>query len=93
MGNSTLLHMIDVSNPSNPVNVGYYNTQTSAYGVTVASGYAYAASSGTGLKIIRTYGVASVSMLNLIVNNGDLSLPFWSQMRDSDHRWRDYYLG
>ncbi len=50
------LRVIDVSNPSNPQERGYYNTPGSALGVAVAGSYAYVADYTAGLQIIQFYG-------------------------------------
>jgi len=48
------LRVIDVSNPSAPVEAGVY-TSSRADGVTVAGSYAYVAEAGWGLRIIDIY--------------------------------------
>ncbi len=44
--------MIDVSDPSNPHEVGYYETPERAYGVYVSGNYAYVAARDSGLRVI-----------------------------------------
>ncbi|MEO0097825.1 MAG: hypothetical protein ABIK78_07005, partial [candidate division WOR-3 bacterium] len=48
--------VIDISNPSNPREVGYYDTPGYAYGVYVSSSYAYVADDEAGLGIYQFYG-------------------------------------
>ncbi|MEO0087855.1 MAG: hypothetical protein ABIK90_07260, partial [candidate division WOR-3 bacterium] len=55
------LRVIDVSNPSNPREVGYYDTPGSAYGVYVSSSYVYVADGGAGLGIYHFYGGVSIN--------------------------------
>jgi len=51
-GDSTGLRVIDISNPSNPVEVGYYDTPGYAMGVAVSGSYAYVADWHYGLRVI-----------------------------------------
>jgi hypothetical protein len=44
--------VIDVSNPSNCVRVGGYDTSGDAFGVAVSGNYAYVADGGAGLQVI-----------------------------------------
>jgi hypothetical protein len=46
------LQVIDVSNPTNCVRVGGYDTSGSAYGVAVSGNYAYVADYTAGLQVI-----------------------------------------
>jgi hypothetical protein len=46
------LQIIDISNPTNPILKGNYNTSGYAYGVQVVSNYAYVADDYKGLQII-----------------------------------------
>ncbi|MEO0070249.1 MAG: hypothetical protein ABIK18_05610, partial [candidate division WOR-3 bacterium] len=46
------LRVIDVSNPANPNEVGYYNTLGEANGVAVVGSYAYVADERAGLRVI-----------------------------------------
>ncbi len=46
------LRIIDVSVPSAPAEVGFYDTSGTAFGVAVAGNYAYVADSGYGLFIL-----------------------------------------
>jgi hypothetical protein len=46
------LRVIDVSNPSNPREVGYFVTPGLAWGVYVSGNYAYVADGGAGLRVI-----------------------------------------
>jgi hypothetical protein len=49
---SSGLRVVDVSNPTNPVEVGYCNTPSIAWGVAVAGSYAYIADGDSGLRVI-----------------------------------------
>jgi hypothetical protein len=44
--------VIDVSNPSSPREVGFYDTPGYAFGVVVSGAYAYVADGGAGLRVI-----------------------------------------
>ncbi len=44
--------VIDISSPSQPQQVGYYDTPGSALGVAVVGDYAYVADSSAGLRVI-----------------------------------------
>jgi hypothetical protein len=46
------LRVIDVSNPSSPREVGFYDTSGTAYGVAVSGSYAYVADGPAGLRVI-----------------------------------------
>ena len=46
------LHIIDVSDPSAPFEVGYWNNGTYSYGVAVSGNYAYIADRLIGLRVI-----------------------------------------
>ena len=46
------LRVIDISNPSNPVEVGYYDTPGYAWDVAVSGSYAYIADGISGLRVI-----------------------------------------
>ena len=46
------LRVIDVSNPTNPQEIAYYDTPGSARGVYVTGGYAYVADGDSGLRVI-----------------------------------------
>jgi hypothetical protein len=46
------LRVVDVSDPSTPVEVGAYDTPGFARGVYVAGGYAYVADGGAGLRVV-----------------------------------------
>ncbi|MBC8234633.1 carboxypeptidase regulatory-like domain-containing protein [bacterium] len=56
------LRVIDVSEPSNPYEVGFCYTRYAAIGVHVAGGYAYVADSYSGLCILRYTGGLSGSI-------------------------------
>jgi hypothetical protein len=70
------LQVIDVSNPTNYVNVGGYNTSGTTYGVAVSGNYAYLADVEWGLLILgprpritsitRAAGTATVYYTNTI---------------------------
>jgi len=47
------LYIIDVSNPSSPSEIGYYDTPGAAMGVYVFGNYAYVADGYSGLVILR----------------------------------------
>jgi hypothetical protein len=49
---SSGLHIIDISDPSNPTLKGLYDTPGDAYGVAVSGNYAYVADRYSGLQII-----------------------------------------
>ena len=46
------LHIIDVSDPSDPMETGFYDTGDYAYGIAVSGDYAYVADQSDGLRII-----------------------------------------
>jgi hypothetical protein len=46
------LRVIDVSNPTNPREVGFFDTPGTARGVYVSGNYAYVADAGAGLRVI-----------------------------------------
>jgi hypothetical protein len=46
------LRVVDVSNPTAPIEIGFYNTPGVARGVTVAGGYAYVADGYSGLRVV-----------------------------------------
>jgi hypothetical protein len=46
------LHIVNISNPSNPIHVGYCYTPGTPRGVAVSGLYAYVADDGNGLRII-----------------------------------------
>lgn len=46
------LRIIDISNPIGPVETGFYDTDDTAWGVTISGDYAYVADYGNGLRII-----------------------------------------
>jgi hypothetical protein len=50
------LRVISVSEPANPIEVGYYVRPGYAYGVTVVGEYAYVAHGDVGLQIYQFYG-------------------------------------
>jgi pimeloyl-ACP methyl ester carboxylesterase len=52
-GHEAGLRIVDVSMPSNPQEVGYYDTPGNAYDVALAGNYAYVADDNTGLRIIN----------------------------------------
>jgi hypothetical protein len=47
------LRIINISNPANPTEAGFYDTPGIAHGVSVAGNYAYVADGGAGLRIIN----------------------------------------
>ena len=47
------LRVVDISNPANPFEVGYYDTPGSAHGVTVSGSYAYVADWDAGLRVLH----------------------------------------
>jgi len=47
------LRIIDISNPAAPMEVGFFDTGSGAYGVYVSGSYAYVADGDDGLYIIR----------------------------------------
>jgi hypothetical protein len=51
--NTSVLRIIDVSDPANPTEVKTYNTNATARDVYVANGYVYVADSSGGLVIIQ----------------------------------------
>jgi hypothetical protein len=55
------LRVIDVSNPANPREVGYFDTPGYAWGVYVSGNYAYVADGGAGLFILRFTGAQPVN--------------------------------
>jgi len=64
------LRVVDVSTPSNPTEVGFYDTPGYAQGVAVAGGYAYVADWDDGLIILRYTGVEDCTVyLPLILGN------------------------
>ncbi len=46
------LRVVDVSNPAQPREVGFYDTPGSAQGVAVSGAYAYVADDGAGLRVV-----------------------------------------
>jgi hypothetical protein len=50
------LRVIDVSDPTDPQERGYYDTPGRAEGVAVCGSYAYVADVGAGLQVIQFYG-------------------------------------
>jgi len=59
------LRIINVSNPTNPVEVGFYDTGSSAHGVYVFNGLAYVADGRDGLYIIRYTGKSGIEEKNI----------------------------
>ncbi|MCS7250799.1 MAG: hypothetical protein NZ608_07800, partial [candidate division WOR-3 bacterium] len=55
------LMIIDVSNPSNPIEVGYYDTPGYARDVYVYSSYCYVADGDAGLQIYQFYGTPNIN--------------------------------
>jgi hypothetical protein len=55
------LRVIDVSNPSSPREVGFYDTPGYAYGVAVSGTYAYVADVWEGLRVIDVSNPSSPS--------------------------------
>jgi hypothetical protein len=53
------LRVIDVSDPANPRERGYYDTRGGTCGVAVADSYAYVADWGAGLRVIEYYGAGN----------------------------------
>jgi hypothetical protein len=51
-GGTGRLHVIDVSNPETPMEVGFYDTPNSARDITISGNYAYVADYYSGLRII-----------------------------------------
>ena len=49
---STGLRVVDISDPANPVEVGFCDTGFNAWGVAVAGDYAYVANSVAGLRVV-----------------------------------------
>ena len=47
------LRIVNVANPSVPVEVGFYQTPGQSYGVAVAGSYAYVADGTSGLRIVN----------------------------------------
>jgi len=47
------LRIINISNPSSPFEVGFYDTPGLAHGVAISSNYAYVADGSSGLRIIN----------------------------------------
>ncbi len=85
VGNVNGLRVVDVSDPSNPVEVGHYRDSVAARAVNLADGYAYVTWVGNVLKIIQFYGggavveeggrsVASRSQLGATIVRGNLFL-------------------
>jgi hypothetical protein len=56
LGLSYLLQVIDISNPTNLRNVGYYEIPGKPYSVYVSGGYIYVAAENCGLIILRFRG-------------------------------------
>ncbi|MEO0112951.1 MAG: hypothetical protein ABIK80_03215, partial [candidate division WOR-3 bacterium] len=50
------LRIIDISDPQNPQEVGYYDTPGEARGVYVSGSYVYIADCSVGLQIYQFYG-------------------------------------
>jgi hypothetical protein len=46
------LRVIDISNPTNPVEIGSYDTPGEAFGVYVSGNFAYVADRDSGLRVI-----------------------------------------
>ena len=55
--------MIDVSNPANPSEVGYYDQDGYAYGIDIVGGYAYTGATWGGLSVIDVSNPASPSLV------------------------------
>ncbi|MBM3313784.1 hypothetical protein FJY70_04230, partial [candidate division WOR-3 bacterium] len=56
--------VISVSDPSHPVELGYYDTPGYAYGVHVSGNHAYVADASAGLQVIEFYGTGVQEMMN-----------------------------
>jgi len=50
------LRLIDISNPANPTEIGFYDTKGNAEGIFVKDTIAYVADGGNGLYLIHYYG-------------------------------------
>jgi hypothetical protein len=69
------LRIIDVSTPSNPVEVGFVETQYSMYKVEVEGDYAYVAAKEDGLRVFNVSDPSNpVEVGVMIVNTRDLEL-------------------
>jgi len=55
------LRIIDISNPANPTEVGYYDTPRYSYGVAVSNNFIYVADYDDGLQIYQGYGPAGIT--------------------------------
>ncbi|MBK8129623.1 MAG: hypothetical protein IPK53_12235 [bacterium] len=49
---TTGLRIVDISDPANPQEVGFYDTPGEARGVAVSGSYAYVADGNSGLRVI-----------------------------------------
>jgi hypothetical protein len=63
------LRVIDVSNPSSPREVGFYETLGLAEDVAVSGTYAYVADGEGGLVILRFLGAGARLYLPLVLRN------------------------
>jgi hypothetical protein len=68
---STGLYIVNVSNPSNPVQVGFCSTPGSAKDVAVSGNYAYVADGSGGLRVINISNPASPAAAGFCATAGD----------------------
>ncbi|MEZ4734723.1 MAG: C13 family peptidase [Caldilineaceae bacterium] len=65
------LYLFDVSDPTMPLLIGYFDTPGHAYGISVAGQYAYVADGGSGLRVVDVSDPAAPTEIGALITPRD----------------------